>query len=115
MRTIVQVEFRPSILSIRHEIPQPLGHPLVSVLGLEAVRSLNLSNRRVGVVVIGHGASSRQRHDLISHFRDSLSGVSILALLRRQEEACGSADFNCLADNPPKWIRTVRQTLAGIQ
>ena len=43
------------------------------------------------------------------------SGVPILALLRRQEEVFGGADFSCPADNPPQWIRTIRQALAGIQ
>lgn len=111
----MQVEFRPSILSIREDILQSLGHPVVSVLGYQAARSLDLSDRLVGVVVIGHGASWQQRRDLISHFRETLPGVPILALLRRQEEAFGSADFSCPADNPPQWIRMVRQALAGIQ
>jgi hypothetical protein len=115
MTAIVQVEFRPSVLSIREDILQSLGHPVVSVLGLQAARSFDLSDRPVGVVVIGHGASWQERRDLISHFRKTLSGVPILALLRHQEEAFGSADFSCPADNPAQWIRIVRQALTGIQ
>ena len=115
MTAIVQVEFRPSILSIREDILQSLGHPVVSVLGLQAARSLNLSDGLVGVIVIGHGAPWQERRDLIAHFRETLFGVSILALLRRQEEAFSSADFSCPADNPPEWVRIVRQALAGIQ
>ena len=36
MTTIVQIEFRESLLSIRDEILQSLGHPVVSVLGSRA-------------------------------------------------------------------------------
>ena len=115
MTVIVQVEFRPSVLSIREDILQSLGHPVVSVLGLQAARSLDLSGRLVGVIVIGHGASWQERRDLIAHFRETLFGVPILALLRRQEEDFGGADFSCPADDPPQWIRIVRQALAGIQ
>ena len=115
MTVIVQVEFRPSVLSIREDILQSLGHPVVSVLGLQAARSLDLSGRLVGVIVIGHGASWQERRDLIAHFRETLFGVPILALLRRHEEALGEADFSCRADDPPQWIRMVRQALAGIQ
>ena len=115
MTAIVQVEFRPSVLSIREDILQSLGHPVVSVLGLKAARNLDLSDRPVGLVVIGHGAPWQARCDLIAHFRETLSGVPIMVLLRRQEKAFGRADFSCPADNPPEWIRTIRQALAGIQ
>ena len=115
MTAIVQVEFRPSILSIREDILQSLGHPVISVLGLQAARSLDLSDRLVGVIVIGHGASWQERRDLIAHFRETLFAVPILALLRREEEAFVGADFSCPADNPPEWVRIDRQALAGIQ
>jgi hypothetical protein len=115
MTAIVQVEFRPSILSIREDILESLGHPVVSVLGLQAARNLDLSDCLVGVIVIGHGTSWQDRRDLIAHFRGTLSSVPILALLRRQEEAFGGADFSCPADDPPQGIRIVRQALAGIQ
>ena len=115
MTVIVQVEFRPGVLSIREEILQSLGHPVVSVLGLKAARNLDLSDRPVGLVVIGHGAPWQARCDLIAHFRETLSGVPIMMLLRRQEKPFGRADFSCPADDPPEWIRTIRQALAGIQ
>ena len=72
MTTIVQVEFRESLLSIRDEILQSLGHPVVSVLGSRAARNLALSNSSVGVVVIGHGAPRQERLELIAHFRETL-------------------------------------------
>lgn len=56
MTTIVQVEFRESLLSIRDDILQSLGHPVVSILGSRAARNLDLSHESVGVVLIGHGA-----------------------------------------------------------
>jgi hypothetical protein len=40
--TIVQVEFRESLLSIRDEILQSLGHPVVSVLGSRAGQTFRL-------------------------------------------------------------------------
>jgi len=42
MTTIVQVEFRESLLSIRDEILQSLGHPVISALGSRAARNLDL-------------------------------------------------------------------------
>jgi hypothetical protein len=54
MTAIVKVEFRESLLSIRTEILQSLGHPVVSVLGSLAARNLDLSHESVGVVLIGN-------------------------------------------------------------
>ena len=87
MTTIVQVEFCPSLLAIRDEILQSLGHPVVSVLGSQAARNLALSDASVGVVVIGHGAPRRERLALIAHFREALPGVPIVVLLRRRDKA----------------------------
>jgi hypothetical protein len=115
MTAIVQVEYRPSLLLIREDILQSLGHPVISVLGLQAARSLDLSNRLIGVIVIGHGAPWQERVELITHFRETLPGVPIVALLRRRDKEFGGIDFNCPADNPPQWIRVVQQALAGIQ
>jgi len=115
MTAIVQVEYRPSLLSIREDILQSLGHPVVSILGLRAARKLDLSDRSVGVVVIGHGAPRQERCQLIAHFRKTLPGVPIVALLRRHDKVFGTTDFNCPADNPSQWIRMIRQALAGIQ
>jgi hypothetical protein len=115
MTAIVQVEFRPSILVLREELLHSLGHPVVSVLGAETARTIDLSDREVGVVVIGHGAPWRERCDLVAYFRETLSVVPIVVLLRHKEEPIGGADFYCPADSPPEWIRTVQQTLVGIQ
>ena len=115
MTAIVQVEYRPSLLSIREDILQSLGHPVVSVLGSRSARGLDLSDRPVGVVMIGHGASWQERVELIAHFRETLPGVPIVALLRRRDKVFNSADFNCPADNPPQWVRMIQQALAGIQ
>jgi hypothetical protein len=113
MTAVVQVEFRPSLLSTRDDILQSLGHPVVAVLGSQAARNLDLSDRQVGVVVIGHGAPWEERRKLIAHFRETLPGVPIIALLRRRDRMF-DCDFNCSADNPPLWVRTVNQALAGV-
>lgn len=72
MTMIVQVEFREGLLSIRDEILQSLGHPVLSALGSRAARSLDLSHERVGVVLIGHGAPWEERCNLAAHFRETL-------------------------------------------
>jgi hypothetical protein len=59
MTTIVQVEFRESLSSIRDEILQSLGHPLVSVLGSRAARNLDLSHQSIGVILVRHGAPGK--------------------------------------------------------
>jgi len=115
MTTIVQVEFRESLLPIRDEILQSLGHPVVSALGSRAARNLDLSHESVGVVLIGHGAPWEERCNLAAHFRETLPGVPIMASLRRQDKDVTGADYNLPADNPPLWVRTVRQALAGIE
>jgi hypothetical protein len=113
MTTIVQVEFREGLLSIRDEIIQSLGHPVISALGSPAARNLDLSHERVGVVLIGHGAPWEERCNLAAHFRETLPGVPIVASLRRQDKNVSGADYNLPADNPPLWVRTIRQALAG--
>jgi CheY-like chemotaxis protein len=115
MTTIVQVEFRPSLLSIRDEILRSLGHPVVSALSSQAARNLALSDASVGVVVIGHGAPREERLELIAHFRKTLPGVPIVALLRRRDKAFDCSDFICSADNPPLRVRTVNQALTGVR
>lgn len=55
MTTIIQVEYRTTLLSIREEILQSLGRPILSVLGSKAARALDPADREIGVVVIGHG------------------------------------------------------------
>ena len=114
MTTILQVEYRLTLLSIREEILQSLGHPVVSVLGSQAGRNLDLSHESVGVVLIGHGAPWEERCNLAAHFRETMPGVPIVASLRRQDKNVTGADYNLPADNPPLWVKTVRQALAGV-
>jgi hypothetical protein len=114
MTTIVQVEFRESLLSIRDEILQSLGHPVISALGSRAARNLDLSDESVGIILIGHGAPWEERCNLAAHFRKTLPGVPIVASLRRRDQDVSGADYNCPADDPPLWVRTVRQALVGI-
>jgi len=103
MTTIVQVEFRESLLSIRDEILQSLGHPVISALGSRAARNLDLSHESVGVVLIGHGAPWEERCNLAAYFRETLPRVPIVASLRRQDKDVTGADYNLPADNPPLW------------
>ena len=114
MTTIVQVEFRESSLSVRDEILQTLGHPVILALGSWA-RNLDLLNESIGVILIGHGAPWEERCNLAAHFREMLPGVPIVASLRQRDKDVSGADYNCPADNPPLWVRTVRQALAGIE
>ena len=115
MTTIGQVEFRESLLSVRDEILQSLGHPVISALGSRAARSLDLSHETLGVVLIGHGAPWEERCDIAAHFREVLPGVPMVASLRRQDKDVTGADYNLRADDPPLWVSTVRQALAGIE
>jgi hypothetical protein len=69
MRSIVQVEYRPSLLAVREEILATLGHPVISALGSQAARRLNPTPPSPGVIVIGHGAERRERERLIEFFR----------------------------------------------
>ena len=114
MTSIVQVEYQLSLLSIRHEILASLGHPVISVVGSRAARNLDLSNRSPGVIVIGHGASRQERQGLINYFRQTVPGVPLVALLRNRDDDFSAVDYNCRADDPSLWVRTVRQALAGI-
>ena len=65
--------------------------------------------------MIGHGASRKERQDLIHHFRQSVPGVPIVALLRDRDDDLSAVDYNCRADDPSLWVRTVTQALAGIE
>lgn len=114
MRTIVQVEYRSGLLAVREEILQFLGCPVVSVFGSEAARQLDLSDNDVGVILIGHGAPWEERSQLIAHFKRTLPGIPVVASLRQSDKHFDSADFNCRADDPPEWVRLVRQALAGM-
>jgi len=110
----VQVEYRSGLLTVREEIPQFLGHPVVSAFGSQAARQLDLADKDVGVILIGHGAPWKDRSQMIAHFKQILPGIPVIASLRRSDKPFGNADFNCPADNPPEWVRLVRQALAGM-
>jgi len=109
----MQVEYRSGLLTVREEILQFLGHPVVSVFGSQAARDLDLSNNDVGVILIGHGAPWEERSQLILHFKQILPSTPVIASLRQSDKPFSGADFNCPADNPPEWVRVVRQALAG--
>jgi hypothetical protein len=114
MTTILQVEYRVTLLSVREEIHQSLGHPVIFALGSRAARNLDLSHETVGVVLIGPGAPWEERCNLAAHFREALPGGPIVASLCRLDKDVTGADYNLPADNPPLWVSTVRQALAGV-
>jgi hypothetical protein len=115
MTSVVVVEYRVRLLSIRQELLQSLGHPIIAVHGSSAAAALDLSLSRPGVIVIGHRDSLDSREALIRHFRNTVPKVPIVMLLGRDDPEFAEADYNCPADNPPRWIRTVGLALTGIQ
>jgi hypothetical protein len=112
LKTVLQVEFSPSLLLDREAVLKRVGYHVISVLGSSDARSLEVSDSPTGVIVIGHGALRLDRQDLIAHFRETLPGIPIVALLRSTDDPFSGADFNCPADNPPLWERTVISALA---
>ena len=61
MRTIVQIEYRPGLLTVREEILQFLGNPVVSVFGSQAARELDLSDKDVAVIRDFFGGLDRHK------------------------------------------------------
>jgi hypothetical protein len=108
---ILQIEFAPGILAERDAILKSRGHQVISILGANNARNTNVSDSGIGVVVIGHGAPRAEREQLISYFRNKLPGVPIVVLLRSTDGPFADADFNCPADDPPLWEKTVTGTL----
>lgn len=98
-------------MTVREEILQSLGRPVVSILGSRAARTLDLSTQNVGVISIGHGAPWQERRELISHFKRNLPSVPVVAVLRERDNQFGEADYNCPADNPSQWVRLIDQLL----
>ena len=88
---------------------------MISVRGFSDALDRELLKQPIGVVVIGHGTSWVDRQELIAHFRLGLTGVPIVALLRKSDFGFDGADYNCPGDNPSLWIRTVVQALAGVR
>ena len=64
--------------------------------------------------MIGHRAPRLERCELIAYFRETLHAVPIVALLGRRDSAFSQPDFNCPADNPTLWVKTVSQALVGV-
>ena len=111
MKTVVQIEFSPSLLSEREAVLKRQGHPVISILGSSKARTVDASAPGMGVVVVGHGAPWLERESLIAYFRERLPGIPIVALLRATDAPFSGADFNCPADNPTLWERTLVQAL----
>jgi len=59
----------------------------------------------------GNGAAWLEQKDLLPRFRELLSGVPIVALLRSGDALFAEADSNCLADNQLLWGQIVIQPL----
>ena len=112
MTSVVVVEYRVRLLSIRQELLQSLGHPIIAVHGSSAAAALDLSLSRPGVIAIGHRDSLDSR-EAIRHFRNTVPKVPIVMLLGRDDPEFAGADYNCPPDNPPRWIRTVALALKG--
>jgi hypothetical protein len=111
LKTVLQVEFSPSLLSDREAVLKRQGYAVISVLGSSNARILGVSPSVIGVIVVGHGAPWSEREGLVAHFQETLPAIPIVALLRSTDAPFHGADFNCPADNPPLWERTVIQIL----
>jgi hypothetical protein len=111
LKTVLQIEFSPSLLSERETVLKRQGYPVISILGSWNARNVDVSAPGMGVVVVGHGAPWLERESLIAYFRELLPGIPIVALVRTTDSPFSDADFNCPADNPPMWERTVAQAL----
>jgi DNA-binding NarL/FixJ family response regulator len=98
-------------LAERDAILKSRGYQVISVLSGDDAYKINVSDSGIGVVVIGHGAPRAAREQLISYFRNKLPGVPIVVLLRSTDGPFADADFNCPADDPPLWERTVTEIL----
>ena len=88
----MQVEFREIVLSIRDEILQSLGHPLISALGSRAARKLDLSHESVGVVLIRHGAPWEERCNLATYFIGSAQMTQMQATMKDSMAKMEAAD-----------------------
>ena len=108
---VLQIDYSPSLLSLRRSILERAGYGVISLLGTADALAPSLRRQSIAVIVIGHGASWYDRQAMISHFCDSLPDVPIISLLRKRDLGFNGADFNCPGDNPPLWLRTVAQAL----
>jgi CheY-like chemotaxis protein len=113
MTSILQVEYRLTLLSVREKILQSLGHPVVSALGSRAARNLVFSSSQVGRGDRTWSGSARTTRACRS-FSKSLAWSCHRDAIRPPRPGLIQADVNCPADDPPQWVRTVSQALAGI-
>ncbi len=70
VKTVLQVEFSPSLLAERAVVLKRKGYRVISSLGSSDARSLGVLDPAIGVVVIGHGAPWLERDGLVAHFRE---------------------------------------------
>jgi len=84
---VLQIEYSPSLLSLRRSILERAGYGVISVLGTADALAPSLPRQSIGVIVIGHGASWYDRPALISHFRGArvLAAQSKPAVFRHTE------------------------------
>src|SRR5579862_9214315 len=66
MRTILQVEYQSGLLTVRAEILQSLGYPVLSRSLGHGWASLDLSDNDVGVILIGRGAPCAETGEQIT-------------------------------------------------
>jgi hypothetical protein len=76
MKTVLQIEFSPSLLSEREAFLKQHGSPVISILGSSSARNVDVSASGIGVIVVGHGAPWLERESLIAYFRELLPGAS---------------------------------------
>ena len=81
MKTVLQVEFSPSLLAERAAVLERNGYRVISALGSADARTLEVLDPSIGVVVIGHGAPWLERDGLVAHFREVLLEVPIVAMI----------------------------------
>jgi integrase len=72
---ILQIEFSPSILAERDAILQNRGYQVISILGGNNARNINVSDSGIGVVVIGHGAPRTEREQYEFADRNPITAV----------------------------------------
>ena len=112
MKKVLQLEYRQSILVTRAEILRSENFSVDSILGTDSNWKFQLSKTEVyGVIVVGHGSTWFDRRDLIAFFCATFPNVPVIALLRRSEEPFYDAAYNCPADEPVTWLKTIRKVL----
>jgi hypothetical protein len=49
-----------------------------------------------------------------AYFKRVRPEAPVVVLLRQQDEPVQAADYNCPADSPPEWIRSLGTALGGV-